>query len=96
MKVDLTNAGALIVSPENEVEAYALKMWGRSRKSRKGTSSLVINTEIEVSGYTSIREFNKTFEGLGAQANRFREWLDKNPEESPKWAFQQRQTKVTG
>lgn len=46
MRATLTADGTLRVTPETEVEAYALAAWNASRARRKGRGTLAVETTV--------------------------------------------------
>jgi hypothetical protein len=75
MKARLLANGELIVSADNEVEAYALKVWDSKRRGRSGEAKLVIDIEGEWKTWEGLQRFHEVMKPVGSMPARFQEWL---------------------
>ena len=83
MKAEITSQGLLWVSPESDLEIYALKMWWLKSKQRKAANSVIIDdVESTLKARQSVRDFNEIMGRLGPHAKKYETWVKANPEEN--------------
>lgn len=82
MKARLLSDGDLVISAENELEAFALTAWEGRRKNRSDGARLVIDPGSEWHAWEGITKMNEVFGSAGKEAaefiihkHAFKEWL---------------------
>ena len=84
MKVKITVDERLVISAENELEAFALKTWyGRYRNRKSAKLEMDIPDEFPPDGMEAVSAFNKAMQPLGEMVPKFNRWLKETGNKKP-------------